>query len=68
MTKSKSNGGLDKTAEGWMTFRDHPVHFVREVLGVEPAPYQADVLDALAEFPRVAVRSGHGVGKTATAA
>ena len=51
-----------------MTFRDHPVHFVREVLGVEPAPYQADVLDALAEFPRVAVRSGHGVGKTATAA
>ncbi|MBI4416777.1 MAG: hypothetical protein HY557_07330, partial [Euryarchaeota archaeon] len=51
-----------------MTFWDHPVGFVREVLGAEPAPYQADVLDALGEFPRVAVRSGHGVGKTAVAA
>ena len=51
-----------------MTFWDHPVHFIQNILGAEPEPYQADVLDALAESPRVAVRSGHGVGKTAVAA
>ncbi|MFQ5912427.1 MAG: hypothetical protein ACE5JS_04525 [Nitrospinota bacterium] len=68
MAESANNGEREKAAEVWMTFWDHPVRFVQECLGAEPEPYQADVLDALAEFPRVAVRSGHGVGKTAVAA
>ena len=45
--------------------------FCREVLGVESetrrsdgTPYQFEVLQDLAEFDRVGVRSGHGTGKT----
>ena len=49
-----------------------PVAFCREVLGVRSAtrrsngdPYQFGVLDDLVAQPRVTVRSGHGVGKSA---
>ena len=54
-------------------YRDDPVGFCREVLGVESAtrrsdgePYQFTVLEDVATTPRVAVRSGHGVGKSTT--
>ena len=53
-------------------YRADPVGCCREVLGAESAtrrstgaPYQFDVLADLARLPRVAVRSGHGVGKSA---
>jgi hypothetical protein len=42
-----------------------PVAWVREVLSAEPDEWQAEALDALAHGKNVAVRSGHGVGKTA---
>ena len=46
-----------------------PVAFVREVLHVEPDPWQLEALRAIAKgHTRVAIRSGHGVGKTAFAA
>lgn len=52
-------------------YRDEPVRFCREVLGVASAtrrstgaPYQFAVLEDLVASPRVAVRSGHGVGKS----
>ena len=46
-----------------------PVAFAREILGVEPDPWQLDALRALARgHTRIAIRSGHGVGKTAFAA
>jgi phage terminase large subunit len=46
-----------------------PIAFCREVLKVEPDPWQIDVLRALGRgHTRIAVRSGHGVGKTALAA
>ena len=43
----------------------HPVDFVKEQIGVTPDDWQGDMLNALAQHDRVAVRSGHGVGKTA---
>src|SRR5690606_7668561 len=46
----------------------HPVDFVRRVLRAEPDEWQARVLQHLADGKNTAVRSGHGVGKTATAA
>ena len=53
-------------------YRDDPVGFCTRVLGVESArrrstrePYQFRILEDLARYPRVAVRSGHGVGKSA---
>ena len=46
----------------------HPVELAEDLLGVRPDPKQAAVLCDLAEHRCVAVRSGHGVGKTLTAA
>lgn len=45
-----------------------PGLFVREVLKAEPDGWQDIALQALADNQRVAVRAGHGVGKTATEA
>jgi hypothetical protein len=56
-------------------YRDDPVAFARDCLGVESATrrsdgsaYQFEILDALRDEPRLAVRSGHGTGKTAALA
>jgi hypothetical protein len=47
----------------------NPLLFCRETLGGDrPWSRQAEVLMALKDYPRVAVRSGHGVGKTWLAA
>jgi hypothetical protein len=53
-------------------YRDRPVTFCRDVLGADSATrrsdgssYQFDVLNDVVRHPRVAVMSGHGVGKTA---
>jgi len=49
--------------------RREPLFFSRYVLGGEqPWSRQAEILHALRDHPRVAVRSGHGVGKSWTAA
>ncbi|HEY2419140.1 MAG TPA: DEAD/DEAH box helicase family protein [Steroidobacteraceae bacterium] len=46
-----------------------PIGFVREVLHCEPDPWQLEALRAVARgHTRIAIRSGHGVGKTALAA
>ena len=46
-------------------WRQNPVLFVERVLGGTPDPWQCDVMDAMMEFDKVAVRACHGVGKTA---
>jgi phage terminase large subunit len=53
-----------------LKYQDDPVLFVREVLGGNPDANQELILTAMARDPRrqVAVRSGHKVGKTWTAA
>ena len=63
---------LDLQQTDYAVYRDDPVGFVRDVLGIESAtrrsdgsPYQFEILEDLASHPRVAVRSGHGVGKSA---
>jgi len=47
---------------------DHPVDFVQDLLHVEPEPEQAQFLSALPHSQAVAVKSGHGIGKTAAEA
>lgn len=50
------------------TYRNDPVAFVRDVLGVEPDEWQREFLAAIASgHRRMSVRSGHGVGKSTTA-
>src|SRR5262245_2666258 len=48
----------------WLKSKDHPLIFVREVLGATPEPWQAEALEAVGKHDRVSIRSGHGVGKT----
>lgn len=49
-------------------WRDKPVEFFREVLGVEPWHKQIEVVEAIRDNLRVAVKSGHKVSKSHTAA
>ncbi|MBO8173492.1 MAG: PhoH family protein [Bacillaceae bacterium] len=51
-----------------LTWQADPVQFVVDFFAEKPDPKQAEVLQALATHDQVAVRSGHGVGKTWTAA
>lgn len=44
---------------------DDPVAFVQDVLQADPDEWQKETLEALAIKPKVSVRSGQGVGKTA---
>lgn len=48
------------------TYQGDPVGFVRDVLGVEPDPWQReDLLVPIAQGERrISIRSGHGVGKS----
>jgi len=48
-----------------MRLRDDPVLFVKTVIGAEPQQWQADALRAIATNDKLAIKSGHGVGKTA---
>jgi len=43
----------------------HPVALVEGLLGATPDLWQREALEALYRHDRVAIRSGHGVGKTA---
>lgn len=47
---------------------EKPVDFVCEALGVQPEPWQCDVLDTYQQTSRVAVRAGEEAGKTTVAA
>lgn len=48
-----------------MAYRDDPVRFVREVLGVEPDAWQAEMMEQVSRGNRrLSIRSGHGVGKS----
>lgn len=46
-------------------WRDDPVRFVREALRADPEPWQEQALKVIAKEDRLAIRSGHGVGKSA---
>jgi phage terminase large subunit len=54
-------------AENLTRYRNDPVGFCREVLGVEPWEKQEEILRALATLPRVTVRSCNNSGKTMAA-
>ena len=45
-------------------YRKNPVLFAQEVLLFEPDDWQKQALMDLAESPKVAIKSGQGVGKT----
>ena len=44
---------------------DRPVEFAKDILKVTPEDYQEKIMNDVAHNPRVSVRSGHGIGKSA---
>lgn len=48
--------------------RQDPVWWARHVLGVRPWARQEDILRSVRDYPKTAVRSCHGIGKSFTAA
>lgn len=44
---------------------DHPVEFAKDILGVVPSKEQEEVMNDVAKYQMVSVKSGHGVGKSA---
>ena len=55
---------LSDQEKGLLKLKNDPSLFVREVLGVDPEPWQAEALKAICDHDRVAIKSGHGVGKS----
>lgn len=60
LTKQDADA-LRPVFERW---RANPTQFVVEALRATPEPWQAEALDAINLHDRIAVRSGHGVGKS----
>ena len=56
---------MGKLSQTLAEYRDNPARFVEEILRVTPDEWQTEALKALSERNRVAIRSGHGVGKSA---
>lgn len=56
---------MDDLMEALDFYYDHPVEFVEDIIGASPDDWQRDVLNSLANEPKLSVRSGQGVGKTA---
>lgn len=50
-------------------YKDDPAGFSKHVVGMDPLPWQREVMQAVASGERrISVRSGHGVGKSSCAA
>lgn len=56
---------LDPQVQAILHWQRNPHDFVVSVFGVEPDEWQVQLMQDLASHDRVAVRSGHGVGKSA---
>lgn len=55
----------DLAADAVKYYLQHPDHFCEDFLGAHPTPAQRQVLQALRPGARIAIRSSHGVGKSA---
>jgi phage terminase large subunit len=62
MSEKKLPRNMAATLRRW---REDPVAFVRENFGVEPDPFQLDVLTAFPREQRIAMKACKGPGKTA---
>lgn len=56
---------INGLAKNMKRYINDPAAFVVDVLRAHPDRWQEEALEAIGSQPRIAVRSGHGVGKTA---
>jgi phage terminase large subunit len=62
--KATKIDALTDHERGLLLLKQNPELFVREVLGAVPEPWQVEALEAIRDGDRVAIKSGHGVGKS----
>ena len=62
---SKKRKKINNLTDAIDVYYDDPVAFFEDILQLDPDAWQKEVLKSLAINPRVSVRSGQGVGKTA---
>ena len=55
---------MEQQMRAWAQSNKSPSLFVTDILGATPEAWQAEALELVATQPRLAIRSGHGVGKT----
>jgi len=67
-TKTRPETDEQKLARLFLRFQKNPAWWCEQVLGEKPWPRQVEVMNAVRDHPRVAVRSGHKVGKSWTVA
>ena len=67
LTDSTPSHLAEKTSV-FLQARAEPLFFVRHIIGIEPWPYQAAILNDIGIFPQTVAHTGHGVGKTALGA
>lgn len=59
---------LSEGDEAWVRYGQDPVGWVRNILQADPWDAQVAILESVRDNRRTAVRSAHGLGKTAVAA
>lgn len=69
LSRKQHSINATELAEGkFLPWKNDPVGFVTEVLGLSPWKKQAEILESTRDHDRTTVRSCHGAGKTFTAA
>lgn len=53
------------STEAVLYYKDRPVEFVKDIIGVTPDDIQGEILESVANNQLTSVRSGHGIGKSA---
>lgn len=56
---------MEELTDALEVYYDNPVAFLEDMLGMDCDDWQGEVAADIASFPKVAVKSGQGVGKTA---
>lgn len=60
-------GRTEREQKAWAFWLANPVDFVKDNFGITPDDYQGDILAGIfGDKDRTAIKSAHGVGKTAT--
>lgn len=59
-----TTAATEMPGQAWVEYARRPSAFIHDAFGITLDEWQAEAIDALPEERRVAVRSGHGVGKT----
>ena len=53
------------STEAILYYKNKPVEFTKDIIGVKPDDIQAEILNSVAQNQLTSVRSGHGIGKSA---